>query len=129
MGRIPTEIEQMPLTIEKRHKPAYIQTIEDDEVVQGGEEEPWYTDILNYVNKGEYPPHADKRAKRALRLLAFQYVLIDNELHKRVPKGRALLCVGKMDAQRAMRIVHEGICGTHVNGKMLVQKIMREGYY
>src|SRR6187397_3664630 len=73
MVRIPTEIEQMPLTIEKRHKPAYIQAIEDDEVIQDeeeGEEEPWYTDILNYVTKGEYPPHADKRAKRALRLLA-----------------------------------------------------------
>ena len=61
--------------------------------------------------------------------MASQYVLIDNEQHKRVPKGRALLCVGKKDAQRAMRIVHEGICGTHINGKMLVQKIMREGYY
>lgn len=58
--------------------------------------------------------------------MASQYVLIDNELHKRVPKGRALLCVGK---KNVMRIVHEGICGTHINGKMLVQKIMREGYY
>ena len=84
---------------------------------------------LNYVTKGEYPPHADKRAKRALRLLASQYVLINDELHKRVPKGRALLCVGKKEAQRTMRIVHEGVCGTHINGKILVQKIMRQGYY
>ena len=127
MVRIPKKIEQMSVTIEKRHKPAYIQAIEDDEVIQEEEEEeeePWYMDILNYVTKGEYPPHADKRAKRALRLLTCQYVLIDNELHKRVSKGQALLCVGKKDAQRAMRIVHEGICGTLVNGNMLVQKIM-----
>ena len=123
MVRIPIEIEQMPLTIEKRHKPAYIQAIEDDDPVQDEdeeqEEEPWYKDILNYVTNGEYPPHADKRAKRALRLLASQYVLIDNELHKRVPKGRALLCVGKVDAQRIMRMVHEGICGTHARRVLL----------
>src|SRR6188472_119557 len=37
--RISTEIEQMPLTIEKSHKPAYIQAIEDDEVLQDKEEE------------------------------------------------------------------------------------------
>ncbi|XP_021738199.1 uncharacterized protein LOC110704690 [Chenopodium quinoa] len=60
MVRIPKEIEQMPLTIETTHKPAYIQAIEDDEVIQEEEEEePWYTDILNYVTKGEYPPNAD----------------------------------------------------------------------
>ena len=39
------------------------------------------------------------------------------------------MCREKKEAQRAMRIVHEGICGTHVNDKMLVQKIMRKGYY
>ena len=39
MVRIPKEIEQMPLTIEKRHKPAYIQAIEDDELIQDQEEE------------------------------------------------------------------------------------------
>ena len=86
MVRIPKKIEQMPLTIEKRHKSAYIQAIEDDEVIQEEEEEePLYTEILNYVTKGEYPFHADKREKRALRLLASQYVLINDELHKRVP--------------------------------------------
>ena len=86
--------------IEKRHKPAYIQAIEDDEIIQEEEEEeePWYTDILNYVTKGEYPLNADKRAKRALRLLASQYVLINDEVHKRVPNGRALLRVGKKEA-------------------------------
>ena len=66
------------------------------------EEELWYTNILNYVTKEEYPPHADKRAKQTLRLLASQFVLIDNEIHKRVPKGRALLCVGKKNAQREL---------------------------
>ncbi|XP_021754420.1 uncharacterized protein LOC110719738 [Chenopodium quinoa] len=101
--RIPKEIEQIPLTTEKRHKPAYIQAIEDEEVTQEEEEEeeeekPWYIDILNYVTKGEYPRIADKSAKRALRLLASQYVLINDELHKRVPKGRALLCLGKKEA-------------------------------
>ncbi|XP_021743122.1 uncharacterized protein LOC110709220 [Chenopodium quinoa] len=120
MVRISKETEKMLLTIEKRHKPTYGQALNDEfeEEVQEDEEEPWCMDILNYVTKGEYPPK--KREKRALRLLASQYVLINGELHKRVPKGRALLCVGKKEAQRVMRIICEGAYGTHMNGKMLV---------
>ncbi|XP_021764843.1 uncharacterized protein LOC110729409 [Chenopodium quinoa] len=104
MVRIPKEIEEMPLNIEKRHKPAYVQAIEDEEEIQEDKEEPWYTNILNYVTKGEYPPNADKRAKRALRLLDSYFVLIKGELHKRAPKGRALQCVGKKEAPKAMRL-------------------------
>ncbi|XP_021747334.1 uncharacterized protein LOC110713176 [Chenopodium quinoa] len=122
MVRIPKGTEQMPLIIEKKHAPAYIQTVEDDDT-----QEPWYTDILNYVAKGEYPPNTDKRARRALR--SSQYVLINGNLHKRVPNGRALLCASHQEAQRIMRIIHKGVCGTHMNGKMLVQKIIRQGYY
>ena len=121
---IPRGVEQMPLTIEKRYAPAYIQALDNE-----NEEEPWYIDILNFVAKGEYPPRTDKRTKRALRLLASQYVLINDQLHKRLPKGKALLCIPEKEAQRVMRIVHEGVCGTHMNGKMLVQKIIRQGYY
>jgi hypothetical protein len=90
-----------------------------------------YTSTEPPTKKGneDNPLHANKRAKLALRLLASQYVLINDELHKRVPKGRAILCVGKKKAQRVMRIIHKGACGTYMNGKMLVQKIMRQGYY
>ena len=124
MVRIPRGVEQMPLTVEKRHSPAYIQALDNE-----NEEEPWYIDILNFVTKGEYLPGTDKRTKRALRLLASQYVLINDQLHKRAPKGRALLRVPEKEAQRVMRTVHEGVYGTHMNGKMLVQKIIRQGYY
>ena len=124
MVRIPRGIEQMPLTIEKRHGPTYIQAVDDET-----DEEPWYIDILNFITKGEYPEGTDKRTCRALRLLASQYVLINDQLHKRIPNGKALLCVPKKEAERIMRIVHEGACGTHMNGKMLAQKIIRQGYY
>ena len=77
MVRIPRGVEKMPLTIEKRHAPAYVQALDNE-----NEEEPWYTDILNFVTKGEYPSGTDKRTKRALILLASQYVIINDQLHK-----------------------------------------------
>ena len=67
---IPTDTIRMPLTIERRYEPAYVHALDDEQESQEEDEEPWYTDIFNYVTKGEYPPNTDKRARRDLRLLA-----------------------------------------------------------
>ena len=88
----------MPLTIKRRYEPAYVHALDDEQEPQEEDEEPWYTDILNYVTRGEYPPNTDKRARRALRLLASQYVLIRGELHKRTAMGKNLLCIVKKKA-------------------------------
>ena len=58
MVRIPRGIEQMPLTIVKRHGPAYVQALDNET-----DKEPWYIDILNFRTKGEYPQGTDKRTR------------------------------------------------------------------
>ncbi|GKU89512.1 hypothetical protein SLEP1_g3641 [Rubroshorea leprosula] len=40
-----------------------------------------------------------------------------------------LRCVDETEAKQVMIEVHEGICGTHANGRMLARKILRAGYY
>ncbi|GLT87856.1 hypothetical protein SLE2022_059130 [Rubroshorea leprosula] len=40
-----------------------------------------------------------------------------------------LRCVDEIEAKQVMTEVHEGICGTHANGRMLARKILRAEYY
>ncbi|KAK5802116.1 hypothetical protein PVK06_029698 [Gossypium arboreum] len=40
-----------------------------------------------------------------------------------------LRCVDDVEARKILEEVHEGICGTHVNGFNMARKIMRLGYY
>ena len=40
-----------------------------------------------------------------------------------------LHCLKKKEAERVMEEVHQGICGPHMNGRMLAKKILRIGYY
>ena len=49
-------IPEMPLVIERRQEPTYIHIIdtEPDDIPS----EPWFTGILNYLTKQEYPPGA-----------------------------------------------------------------------
>ena len=50
-------------------------------------------------------------------------------LHKRAPTGVHLKCVDKYEAHQLMEAVHEGVCGRHMNGKVLSKKIARQGYF
>ena len=37
--------------------------------------------------------------------------------------------VDKTEAERLINEVHLGVCGPHMNGKMLARKILRMGFY
>ncbi|GKV36665.1 hypothetical protein SLEP1_g44771 [Rubroshorea leprosula] len=40
-----------------------------------------------------------------------------------------LRCLTPYEAEYAVREVHEGVCGTHIGGRTLAQKLLRHGYY
>ncbi|XP_074278078.1 uncharacterized protein LOC141601683 [Silene latifolia] len=82
---IPDHIDSMPICIERRSSPAYVNAIDDSEE---GETEPWYTAILKFKETGEYPPDLDMRGKRALRMLSVQFIRTDDEqLYKNTAQG------------------------------------------
>ena len=70
----------LPILVERRCEPAYVNTIED-----GGElsqPEPWFQEIVNIIAKREYPANATPREKDTLRRLASTYILDKGELLK-----------------------------------------------
>ncbi|XP_075645506.1 uncharacterized protein LOC142616566 [Castanea sativa] len=54
----PKEDEARLIVLEQKEEPAYCMTIEEDEGKNGEGE--WYSDILQYLKDGTYPPSADK---------------------------------------------------------------------
>ena len=52
------EDEAIPIVLEQKEEPAYCMTIEEDEEKSGEGE--WYSDILQYLKDGTYPPSVDK---------------------------------------------------------------------
>ena len=51
------------------------------------------------------------------------------ELYRRSYDRIHLLCVDEEKAQVLMKEVHEGVCGPHMNGRMLAKKIVCMGYF
>ncbi|XP_074299658.1 uncharacterized protein LOC141630804 [Silene latifolia] len=120
-------IENMPICVERRSSPTYVNAIDDAEE---GETEPWYKAILKFKEIGEYPLDLDTRRKRALRMLSAQLIKTnDGKLYKKTTQGVLLRCIDKPTPEKVLEKVHDGECGLHMNAHMLVRKIIRLGYY
>ena len=46
-----------------------------------------------------------------------------------MPTWVHLRCVDKNEAQKLVEVVHEGVCGVHMNGTVLAKKIAHQGYF
>ena len=60
-------------------------------------------------------------------MMATQYILCGEQLYRRSYDGVHLCCLKKKEAERVIEEVHQRICGSHINGRMLAKKILR--YY
>ena len=88
-----------------------------------------YQNLFSYLWDQIIPPSFNRHEKRYLIWNTSWYVIIGNDLYKRGLDGTLLRCLEWEESQRALEEVYEGICGSHVNGLTLAQKLIRAGYY
>ena len=55
---------------------------------------------------------------------------LDGDILYKKSKDQILLrCVNANEAKKIVQEIHEGVCGTHANGHVMVRQIMKVGYY
>ena len=106
----------------KKKTEASVMAIEEEEV-------PWYYDIMKFLELGAYSDSVDKRERHSIRMMATKYILCGGQIYKRSYDGVHLHCLKREEAERVMEEVHQGICGPHMNERMLAKKILRIWYY
>ncbi|XP_031378345.1 uncharacterized protein LOC116193740 [Punica granatum] len=84
-----------PLEIEVDKGPAYCSAIEASEA------KPWYEDIRNFLQTGQYPPFADRRDRKTLRRLAMHYFLSGEILYRRSFDSTLLRCIDEHESRQA----------------------------
>jgi hypothetical protein len=83
----------------------------------------WRMPIVTYLKD---PGHG---ADRNIQCLAFQYVLINDELYRRTAEDLLLKCLDSNQAKVSMGEFHEGICGTHQSAPKMKWLLRRVGFY
>ncbi|GJR60902.1 reverse transcriptase domain-containing protein [Tanacetum coccineum] len=85
------------------------------------------TPIYKYLIEEILPE--EKSKARAIRRKARRYVVTNGILYKRSFSGPWLRYVGPLQANYALREIHEGSCSMHVGPRSVVEKALRLGYY
>ncbi|PKI67398.1 hypothetical protein CRG98_012207, partial [Punica granatum] len=67
---------------------------------------PWYEDIKNFLQTGQYPPFADRRDRKTLRRLAMHYFLGGEILYRRSFDSTLLRCIDEHESRRLMEEVY-----------------------
>ncbi|XP_049387208.1 uncharacterized protein LOC125851463 [Solanum stenotomum] len=111
-----------PLEIQLRDQHGYCNTLEVE-----SDCEPWYLHIKNFLQTGKCPEHANGDQKRTIRHLTSGFFLGGEILYKRTPDLNLLRCVDVENAEKIMNGIYAGVCGSHMNGYVLVKKILRAG--
>ncbi|XP_039171789.1 uncharacterized protein Mb2253c-like [Eucalyptus grandis] len=69
--------------------------------------EPWYHDILNYLQLGEFPQGCEVADKKYIKKLASKFFVSGGVLYKRSFDSVLLKCVDAREANQLMKEIHE----------------------
>eukprot|EP00253_Pinus_taeda_P013143 PITA_13143 len=88
-----------------------------------------YADLIFYLKNGYAPSHLSYKRKRAIRLKAKNFSLVDNVLFKKNYDSILLRCLEKSEAQKMLQELHDGPAGGHFGADTTAHKIIHAGYY
>jgi len=102
-----------------REKSLHVFLVEGDET--------WMTPYKHYLADGILPlePTEARKIKKNLS----KYTLIDEKLFRHGFTHPILVCVNGEQCTSIMAELHEGICGSHIDGRALASKAIHAGYY
>ena len=83
--------------------------------------------IRLYIATGELPNEKDKAHK--VQIQSARFSMVDGQLYKRSLGGPYLVCLIHEQGQYVLAELHEGICGNHLGGRTLAQRVHTQGYY
>eukprot|EP00253_Pinus_taeda_P013700 PITA_13700 len=88
-----------------------------------------YADLIFYLKIGYAPPNLSYKSKRAIRLKAKSFTIIDDVLFKKNYDSILLRCLEKTEAQKVLQELHDGPAGGHFGADTTAHKIIHARYY
>ena len=106
-----------------------LESLPDDSLFLIDSSDPWYGDILVYLQTQRFQPSATKDERRRIRHLAQHYLIVNDTLYHRGVETVLRRCVIHEEAEKIMNDCHSGACGGHLSGLATAQKILHAGYF
>eukprot|EP00253_Pinus_taeda_P012667 PITA_12667 len=91
--------------------------------------DPWYGDILTYLQTSSFRPSTSKDARRRIRHQSQPYRIIGDTLYRLGADSVLRRCLTHEEDERFLNDCHSGACGGHMSGYATAQKVLRAGYF
>ena len=92
-------------------------------------DDPWYGDILLYLQTQNFLAHFNHEDRRRIRHQAIHYLLVGDVLYRRGIDTILRRCLTHDEAETILNDSHSGACGGHLSGIGTAQKILHVGYF
>jgi hypothetical protein len=91
--------------------------------------DPWYGDILMYLQTLKCPNSASHDECRRICHQAKNYLILNDTLYRRGVDCILRRCLTHEEAVIVLNDFHTGACGSHLSRLAIAQKILRAGYF
>jgi hypothetical protein len=91
--------------------------------------DPWYGDILIYLQTLKCPTSSSRDERRRIRHQAKNYLILNDTLYQRGVDCILHRCLTHEEAVIVLNDFHTGACGSHLSRLATAQKILRAGYF
>eukprot|EP00253_Pinus_taeda_P026282 PITA_26282 len=92
--------------------------------VSATDSESQYANLIFYLKNGYAPPNLSYKNKRAIRLKAKNFTIIDDVLFKQNYDSVLLRCLKKQEAQKVSQELHDGPAGGHFGADTIAHKVI-----
>jgi hypothetical protein len=91
--------------------------------------DPWYGDILLYLQTQHFHPNISREERRCIRHHSRRYLILGNTLYCHGIDTILRQWLIHEEAEYVLNDCHLGACGGHLSGMATTQKILRAGYF
>ena len=91
--------------------------------------DPWYGDILIYLQTQSFRPDASKDDRQCIHHQSQHYIIMRDAMYHRDVDMIMCRCVTLDKAKHILNDCQSGACGGHLSGLATAQNILRVGYF
>ena len=88
----------------------------------------WMDPIVTFLKQRLLPEDKDE-AEKVRKSAPCYWLSKEHKLYKRSYSGPYLLCVYPEVVEPLLEELHEGVCGSHIEGKSLAHRALTQGYW
>jgi hypothetical protein len=89
--------------------------------------EDWRTEIISFLQGNCLSD--DEAYNKRMEARTRPYVIIEGELYKHGVCSPLLKCLSRAEGIELMKEIHAGLCGSHIGSRLLLGKVLRQGFY